>query len=114
MLLHDVLYEQELVVKGISDSKSANQFISRIEKIDDRGEAQVLVREKLRELEKRLKNTDSESPKAKDLQDAIDVLKAWTDKNPLGKVTNPAKFAHGATGGPHSAQGHYGRGDPAA
>ena len=81
MLLHEVLHEQELVVKGISDSKSANQFVSRIEQIDDRGEAQVLIREKLKELKKRLENIDSESPKAKELQDAIDVLTLQTIEN---------------------------------
>ena len=51
MLLQDVLFEQDLVVKGVSDEKSANQFIARIEKIVDRGEAQVLVRRKLDQLE---------------------------------------------------------------
>jgi hypothetical protein len=109
MLLQDVLFEQDLVVKGISDEKSANQFISRIEKIDDRGEAQVLVRQKLDQLIKRLKDLGSKSAGGSDLEAAVEVLKAWTKKNPLGDVPNPAQYSPNA---PYGAQSGGWNGNP--
>jgi len=116
MLLQEILGEQELELTAVNDANSANRFLSRAEKIDDRGEVQVLVREKLKKLEAQLEELQrkegEDSPKAESLRKAISVLNNWVSKNPVARVTNPAKFAHGATGATQGAGGSYGRSDP--
>jgi len=116
MQLHQIIGEQELVLSAVNDANSANRFLSRAEKIDDRGEVQVLVREKLKALETQLeeleKKEGEDSPKAKGLGEAITVLKNWVDKNPVARVVNPGRKNFGATGAVGGSQSRYAGGDP--
>lgn len=115
MLLQDVLYEQELALVAVNDSNSANRFLSRAEKIDNRGEVQIIVREKLARLEKQLEALKKENGKSTDtdgIRAAIEVLKNWTDKNPLQGVSNPAKFGPGRVGSTGQVQTPFGKNDP--